>query len=156
MFQEDIYPDTLSGEPSLSADEWFAGSNVGPNLVSMESIYKNGNAQTARQRQFVPQASPEPEARKVPSEAAKATVRTAGPVETSETSVKSTGAPVDLPTSTSPAPSKAPAFEVKSSQFSERKDDSPKQVHIPDSAAALPSSVKQPQVCFTLLAQLIL
>jgi hypothetical protein len=147
MFQEDIYPDTLSGEPSLSADEWFAGGDVGPKLVSMESIYKSGNAQMIRQRQFVPQASPEPETRNVPSEAAaaKATV----------------GAPVELPSATFPSPSKAPAFvEAKrppSPEKQEKKDEAPpKQVHIPDSAAVPPPSVKQPQVWSTFIEILIL
>lgn len=36
MFQEDIYPDTVSGIPSLSCEEWLAGENRGPILVSMK------------------------------------------------------------------------------------------------------------------------
>lgn len=141
MFQEDIYPDTLSGEPSLSADEWFAGSDIGPKLVSMESIYKSGNAQMIRQRQFVPQTSPEPETRSVPSETS------AKPI---------VGAPVELSSAMFPSPSKAAAFvEVKgplSPEKQEKKDETPpKQVHIPDSATVMPPSLKQPQVCSTFL-----
>ena len=144
MFQGDIYPDTLSGEPSLSADEWFAGSDVGPKLVSMESIYKTGNSQTIRQRQFVPQASPEPEARTVSSEAP-------APKATS----------VEPPSSSFLAPSKASALrETKgppSAEKKEMKDDAPpKQVHIPDSVAVPPPSVTQPQVCTVFSEKLIL
>ena len=36
MFQEDIYPDALSGIPSLSCDEWLMGENREPILVSMK------------------------------------------------------------------------------------------------------------------------
>lgn len=34
LYQEDLYPDTFSGEPSLTADEWFTeGKSAGPILV---------------------------------------------------------------------------------------------------------------------------
>lgn len=36
VFQEDIYPDTASGIPSLSCDEWIAGENRDPILISMK------------------------------------------------------------------------------------------------------------------------
>ena len=36
VFQEDIYPDTLSGIPSLSCDEWIMGENRDPILMSMK------------------------------------------------------------------------------------------------------------------------
>jgi len=39
MFQDDIYPDTSSGEPSLNCDEWFSGHNASPILLKMESLY---------------------------------------------------------------------------------------------------------------------
>lgn len=34
-FQEDIFPDSFSGEPSHSADEWLAGSDQPPRLKSL-------------------------------------------------------------------------------------------------------------------------
>lgn len=35
LYQDDIYPDTFSGEPSLTADEWFSEKkNLPPQLVS--------------------------------------------------------------------------------------------------------------------------
>lgn len=34
-FQEDIYPDTFAGVPSLTADEWLAGENRPPVLRSL-------------------------------------------------------------------------------------------------------------------------
>ena len=40
MFQEDIYPDTPGGIPSMSCDEWIAGENREPILVSMKVIKK--------------------------------------------------------------------------------------------------------------------
>lgn len=35
MFQDDIFPDTSSGEPSLTADEWSGGQNAPPKLMSL-------------------------------------------------------------------------------------------------------------------------
>jgi coronin-1B/1C/6 len=35
VFQEDLYPDTISPEPSHTADEWLAGSNKPPKLMSL-------------------------------------------------------------------------------------------------------------------------
>ena len=53
-FQEDIYPDTLSGEPSLTSGEWFSGHDASPRLVSMESVYRNESGAAPRQRAFQP------------------------------------------------------------------------------------------------------
>lgn len=36
LFQEDLYPDTLSDEPALTAEEWMAGKNADPILVSLK------------------------------------------------------------------------------------------------------------------------
>ncbi|OLL26329.1 Coronin-like protein crn1 [Neolecta irregularis DAH-3] len=41
-YQDDIYPDTLSDEPSLTAGEWFAGKTADPILVSLEQVYEDG------------------------------------------------------------------------------------------------------------------
>jgi len=35
MFQDDLYPDTISSEAAHSADEWMAGSNKNPILMSL-------------------------------------------------------------------------------------------------------------------------
>jgi len=35
IFQDDIFPDTFSGEPSLTADEWLAGQNANPKTMSL-------------------------------------------------------------------------------------------------------------------------
>jgi len=35
IFQDDLYPPTFSGEPSLSASEWFSGKNAEPKLVQL-------------------------------------------------------------------------------------------------------------------------
>ena len=33
LFQDDLYPDTLSDTPALSAEEWFSGEDREPVLV---------------------------------------------------------------------------------------------------------------------------
>jgi coronin-1B/1C/6 len=35
IFQDDLYPPTFSGEPSLTADAWASGSNAEPKLVNL-------------------------------------------------------------------------------------------------------------------------
>jgi len=35
-FQDDLYPPTFSGVPSHTSDEWLAGSNEAPNLMSLD------------------------------------------------------------------------------------------------------------------------
>jgi len=35
MFQDDIFPDTFSGEPSLTAAEWLSGNNADPKTYSL-------------------------------------------------------------------------------------------------------------------------
>ncbi|XP_037914141.1 coronin-6 isoform X1 [Hermetia illucens] len=36
LFQEDLYPDTLSDEPAQTAEEWMSGNDVDPILVSLK------------------------------------------------------------------------------------------------------------------------
>jgi len=36
LFQDDIFPDTYAGVPSLTAEQWTAGENADPVLVSLE------------------------------------------------------------------------------------------------------------------------
>lgn len=36
LFQEDLYPDTLSDEAAISAEEWIGGTNAEPNLISLK------------------------------------------------------------------------------------------------------------------------
>lgn len=36
LFQEDLYPDTLSDEAATTAEEWFAGNEAEPILVSLK------------------------------------------------------------------------------------------------------------------------
>lgn len=42
-FQDDIFPDTIAGVPSLTADEFFAGANSGPKKMSLDPA-KSGAA----------------------------------------------------------------------------------------------------------------
>ncbi|XP_026728632.1 coronin-1C-A isoform X2 [Trichoplusia ni] len=46
LFQEDLYPDTLSDEASLTADEWLAGEDAEPCTMSLKGGYVAGRAQT--------------------------------------------------------------------------------------------------------------
>lgn len=39
LFQDDLYPDTASDVPALSADDWIEGKNAVPILVSMQEGY---------------------------------------------------------------------------------------------------------------------
>lgn len=40
MFQDDLFPDTFGGEPSLTADEWASGKNAEPKLISLANGFK--------------------------------------------------------------------------------------------------------------------
>ena len=35
LFQEDLYPDTVSDVPAVTADEWWIGTNADPVMVPM-------------------------------------------------------------------------------------------------------------------------
>lgn len=39
LYQDDLYPDTVSDTPSLSADEWMAGKDADPILVNWGSLW---------------------------------------------------------------------------------------------------------------------
>uniref|UniRef100_U5ETW4 Coronin n=1 Tax=Corethrella appendiculata TaxID=1370023 RepID=U5ETW4_9DIPT len=39
LFQEDLYPDTLSDEASISAEEWMSGTDADPQLISLKGGY---------------------------------------------------------------------------------------------------------------------
>jgi coronin-1B/1C/6 len=36
LFQEDLYPDTMSDEASITAEEWISGVDADPQLVSLK------------------------------------------------------------------------------------------------------------------------
>lgn len=38
LFQEDLYPDTLSDIPPLSCDEWMAGQDADPLTISLKVL----------------------------------------------------------------------------------------------------------------------
>ncbi|ESN94086.1 hypothetical protein HELRODRAFT_115162 [Helobdella robusta] len=40
LFQDDLYPDTFSDVPALTADEWIEGRNAPPTLMSMKEGYR--------------------------------------------------------------------------------------------------------------------
>ena len=60
LFQEDIYPDTVGDEPALSADEWFAGKNGTPKLISMKENFTGpmaaGSVKAAAPRKILKKA----------------------------------------------------------------------------------------------------
>uniref|UniRef100_A0AAR2KNI8 Coronin n=1 Tax=Pygocentrus nattereri TaxID=42514 RepID=A0AAR2KNI8_PYGNA len=48
LFQEDLYPDTVGPEPSVEADDWFAGKEGKPILISL----KDGFVATTKNKEF--------------------------------------------------------------------------------------------------------
>lgn len=48
LFQEDLYPNTIGPEPSIEADDWFAGKEAPPNLISL----KDGFMSTTKNKEF--------------------------------------------------------------------------------------------------------
>ncbi len=54
-FQEDLYPETYSGEPSHTAEEWFAGSDLPPRYVSLNPHAK-GSTSAATSSTTTPKA----------------------------------------------------------------------------------------------------
>lgn len=47
LFQEDLYPDTVGHIPALSAEEWFAGEDAEPLLVSLKSGFVPPSTKTS-------------------------------------------------------------------------------------------------------------
>uniref|UniRef100_UPI00358FA7A4 coronin-1C-A-like isoform X6 n=1 Tax=Myxine glutinosa TaxID=7769 RepID=UPI00358FA7A4 len=48
MFQDDLYPDTAGAEPSMEAEEWFAGRDAEPMLISLREGYMASRGRDAR------------------------------------------------------------------------------------------------------------
>ncbi|KAI3384038.1 hypothetical protein SNEBB_002434 [Seison nebaliae] len=48
LFQEDIYPDTPSIQPAITADEWFNGKDSIPTLVPVKSLMKSDSSITTK------------------------------------------------------------------------------------------------------------
>lgn len=48
LFQEDLYPDTIGPEPSVEADEWFAGKEAPPIMISL----KDGFVAATKTKEF--------------------------------------------------------------------------------------------------------
>ncbi|XP_071945398.1 coronin-1A-like [Antedon mediterranea] len=51
-FQEDIYPDTASDIPALTADEWIGGKNAEPNKFKFQDSFKNSGKATISVKKF--------------------------------------------------------------------------------------------------------
>lgn len=87
-FQEDIYPDTLSGEPSLEADDWFSGKDAPLRLLKMESVYQFGTGgQPSRQKQFTPLHQSQPETKAAPNLEQKASLQSESTPKAASTSM---------------------------------------------------------------------
>jgi coronin-1B/1C/6 len=41
LFQEDLYPDTAAQEASISAEEWFAGKDADPIMMSLREVFQS-------------------------------------------------------------------------------------------------------------------
>lgn len=57
-FQEDLYPDSFSGNPAHTADEWLGGSSKTPDLISMDPALKAGASGAPAKKAFVAAKSP--------------------------------------------------------------------------------------------------
>lgn len=44
LFQEDLYPDTPGDVPALSAEEWLAGKNECPVMISMKTASQSSTS----------------------------------------------------------------------------------------------------------------
>ena len=54
-FQDDLYPDTFAGIPAHTADEWMAGSDKKPVLMSLNPAARGSSPAVAKATSFVPQ-----------------------------------------------------------------------------------------------------
>lgn len=52
-FQDDLYPDTASSEPSHKASEWLAGSDLPPKLMSLNPALKPAGGGAGKKKEFV-------------------------------------------------------------------------------------------------------
>ena len=48
LFQDDLFPDTQGDEPSLSASEWFEGTNAEPKLISMKAKFEGKSVSSTK------------------------------------------------------------------------------------------------------------
>ncbi|XP_013859204.1 coronin-1C isoform X2 [Austrofundulus limnaeus] len=68
LFQDDLYPDTAGPDPALEAEEWFAGKNGGPILISLKDGYvstKNRDLKVVKKN--ILESKPAPKAESVPT-----------------------------------------------------------------------------------------
>jgi hypothetical protein len=49
IFQADLYPDTQSGAPSLTAEEWWSGKNATPELMPVTEDMGKGDDQQSEE-----------------------------------------------------------------------------------------------------------
>ncbi|RVE65797.1 hypothetical protein OJAV_G00119960 [Oryzias javanicus] len=68
LFQDDLYPDTASPDPALEAEEWFAGKNGGPILISLRDGYVSTKSRDLKVvKPNVLESKPAPKAESVPT-----------------------------------------------------------------------------------------
>lgn len=54
LYQDDLYPPSFSGEPSLTADEWFVeGKSAGPQVMDMRELFSDSGVKKAKVRASV-------------------------------------------------------------------------------------------------------
>jgi len=59
LFQEDLYPDTAAQEAAISAEDWFAGRDADPVLMSLRDVFNasQGNKEPQKGGSVLRQAS---------------------------------------------------------------------------------------------------
>jgi len=114
-FQEDIYPDALSGEPSLPANDWFSGKDAPPCLLKMESVYQFGNGgQPTRAREFNPVHQSPTQVKSIPNLERKVSPQSeTAPTQASTTMPPASEKSVSSVIRTSSEQKKSPTLEVR-------------------------------------------
>ena len=77
LFQGDLYPDTAGSEPALLADEWIAGQDAPPLLVSLSGGYAAPQSKHREILKSKPKLAPQDSGNATPSNAAAPTSHSA-------------------------------------------------------------------------------
>ncbi|KAL9973088.1 hypothetical protein ACROYT_G019500 [Oculina patagonica] len=122
-FHEDLFPDTIAREASITADEWFSGSNSPMKRVSLDPSKRHAQLKALQEKPEKPTLKPKPavEAQKpsVPSAKSTAEPKKLPPETTSKVTQKAAAQPTPASEPVTEAPARPiKAFTgVRSSKF---------------------------------------
>ncbi|KAJ7357667.1 Coronin-7 [Desmophyllum pertusum] len=118
-FHEDLFPDTVAREASMTGDEWFSGSNSPMKRVSLNPSKRQTQQKTQLEKPEKPTMKPKPtiEAQKPSVSPAKSTAEPKeSPTETTSNVTQQT-TPASEPATESPAKPKKTFTGVRTSKF---------------------------------------